>query len=367
MAQKRRRISSGYGAGNRMAGRQNGRTAQEQRRFEAERRTAVKRRTAAENRQTARRGGQSAAARRKRRRKRLIKALAAWAACILVMAGVAAGTVRAVRAVTTGKRSELRREGLEKLAQGDYSGAISSFDAALEQAGDKAVEFNTDVLCYRAEAEQDLKDYQAAAYTYNLLADMDADNAAAYGYLEAVCFGAAGDEEQAYQAYQDARQADQGEEHAPGWLEGLQAAGGALVSAGQYERAMALYEEALAEGAENGQIYNQMGLCQMADADYEGARDSFDKGYALASAQAGGQGAAVSGGQDAAAQDGREMPKGAAASGESLLKELSFNRAAVREYLGQYDEALSLFQAYVSAYGEDERAQYEIDFLETRV
>ena len=156
----------------------------------------------------------------------------------------------------------------------------------------------------------------------------------------------------------------QGEERSPGWLEGLLAAGGASVSAGQYERAMALYEEALAEGVQNGQIYNQMGLCQMADEDYEGAGDSFDKGYELASAQAGSSGAEVSEGQDA---DGQEEPQGNAAASESLVKELAFNRAAVREYMGQYDEALSLFEAYVSAYGEDERAQHEIDFLKTRV
>ena len=66
----------------------------------------------------------------------------------------------------------------------------------------------------------------------------------------------------------------------------------------------------------------------------------------------------------AADMDGRQ---GNAAASESLVKELAFNRAAVREYMGQYDEALSLFEAYVSAYGEDERAQHEIDFLKTRV
>ena len=52
---------------------------------------------------------------------------------------------------------------------------------------------------------------------------------------------------------------------------------------------------------------------------------------------------------------------------EEVLKELAFNRAVVREYLQEYGEALELFEAYVSAYGADERAQHEIDFLETRV
>ena len=300
-------------------------------------------------------GKHSAAARRRRRRKRILKALAAWAVCILVMAGVAAGTVRLVRTVTTGKRTSLRQEGLEKMAQGDYSGAIASFDAALEKAGEKAVEFNTDVLCYRAEAEQRLKDYQAAAYTYRLLMDMDPDQAASYGYLEAVCLG---------------------EERAPGWQEGLLAAGGACVSSGAYERAMALYEEALGEGAENGQIYNQMGLCQMAAEDYEGARDSFDKGYELASSQTGSQAGRVPEEEEDSGEDKTEegsagledlLETGGEQARTALLKELSFNRAAVREYLGYYDEALRLFEDYVSAYGADERAQHEIDFLETRV
>ena len=321
-------------------------------------------------------GKHSAAARRRRRRKRILKALAAWAVCILVMAGVAAGTVRLVRTVTTGKRTSLRQEGLEKMAQGDYSGAIASFDAALEKAGEKAVEFNTDVLCYRAEAEQRLKDYQAAAYTYRLLMDMDPDQAASYGYLEAVCLGASGEGEQAYEAYQKARQNDQGEERAPGWLEGLLAAGGACVSSGAYERAMALYEEALGEGAENGQIYNQMGLCQMAAEDYEGARDSFDKGYELASSQTGSQAGRVPEEDEDSGEDKTEegsagledlLETGGEQARTALLKELSFNRAAVREYLGHYDEALRLFEDYVSAYGADERAQHEIDFLETRV
>ena len=294
--------------------------------------------------QGARAKSQGIEARRRRRRRRLYKALAAWAICILLMAGAAAGTYHLVRAVTTGKRTELRREGLEKLQQGDYSGAVASFDAALEQAGNKAEDFQTDVLLYRAEAEQGLKDYPAAAYTYGLLIEKDPGNAASYGYLQAVCYGAAGAGEQAYEAYQAARQADQGEEKAAGWMEGLLAAGGACVKSGQYERAMALYEDALGEGAENGQIYNQMGLCQMALEDYEGAGDSFDRGYHLAAAsEAGGDGE------------------------EEVLKELAFNRAVVREYLQEYGEALELFEAYVSAYGADERAQHEIDFLETRV
>lgn len=64
-----------------------------------------------------------------------------------------------------------------------------------------------------------------------------------------------------------------------GKLEALFAAGGACVDAGEYEKAMSLYQDALKEGIKHGQVYNQMGLCQMAEKDYRGALDSFDQGY----------------------------------------------------------------------------------------
>ena len=70
----------------------------------------------------------------------------------------------------------------------------------------------------------------------------------------------------------------------PGRQEALLAAGSACVDAKEYDKAMALYEDALKDGMEHGEIYNQMGLCQMAAEDYQSAYDSFDKGYQVAAA-----------------------------------------------------------------------------------
>ena len=56
------------------------------------------------------------------------------------------------------------------------------------------------------------------------------------------------------------------------------------MDAKEYDKAMALYEDALKDGMEHGEIYNQMGLCQMAAEDYQSAYDSFDKGYQVAAA-----------------------------------------------------------------------------------
>ena len=110
---------------------------------------------------------------------------------------------------------------------------------------------------------------------------------------------------------------------------------------------MALYEDALKDGMEHGEIYNQMGLCQMAAEDYQSAYDSFDKGYQVAAAA---QAAAL---QEKDRKTGKETDKkkrrmGTPGEGagrgkragcrgrsrrlQGTLKELSYNRAAACEH-----------------------------------
>ena len=90
---------------------------------------------------------------------------------------------------------------------------------------------------------------------------------------------------------------------------------------------------------DNEELYNQMGLCQMAGESYEDAADSFDQGKIKA--------------QESGNQE--------------LLRELSYNQAVCSEYLGRYQEALEQFQAYEQQYGSDEEIEHEIEFLESRV
>ena len=85
-------------------------------------------------------------ARRRRRRKRLIKALIAWAVCLLLVALVAAGTFRLITSLASSKKRGFREEGIRKMADRDYQGAIASFDQALESSGKKDHAFNSDVL-----------------------------------------------------------------------------------------------------------------------------------------------------------------------------------------------------------------------------
>lgn len=298
-------------------------------------------------------------ARRRRRRKRLIKALIAWAVCLLLVALVAAGTFRLITSLASSKKRGFREEGIRKMADRDYQGAIASFDQALESSGKKDHAFNSDVLRYRAEAELQLADYGAAIHTYDLLIEADEGSAVSYQYLKAVCLAGSGEEDQAVFVYQEAFAADQAEGYSPGQEEALIAAGSACVDAGKYEQAMSLYEEAVRKGITHGQIYNQMGLCQMAGEDYKGALDSFNKGFEIIGTQYhAGTGAPLS---QVAAAVTRENGKDWA-----LLQELAYNRAAACEYLQQYEDALEQFMEYIDVFGEDENARHEIDFLSTR-
>ncbi len=300
----------------------------------------------------------SPAARRRRRQQHLIRALALWAVCIILVILIASGTVNLVRSLASSKKRGFREDGMEKLAAADYTGAIEAFEQALEAAGEKDKSFNEDVLQYRAEAELMLKDYQAALHTYDLLAEMEPENLS-YQYMRSICYGRQGDADQAVSIFTEAKNKDKAGEWTAGYEEALTTAGGACVAGEQYEKAMSLYEDALKDGTVNGEIYNQMGLCQMAEEDYEGALDSFNKGWDQVTTQYNaGSGAGLSQALTAVGEENQ--------GDRELLKELSYNKAVAAEYLQDYDSALQQFETYIEVFGPDEDAQHEIDFLKTR-
>lgn len=306
----------------------------------------------------------SGAKRRRRRRNRVIKAVIAWAVCVLLIALIAVGTIRVIGSVASSKKRQLRGDGIEKLEAGDFTGAIEAFDAALEKSGDKGKLFNQDVLCYRAEAEYKLEDYGAAAHTYSLLLEMEPDKPE-YLYAQSMCYSRMKDADNAISSYKAGRSLDNKEKSAAGREKALLAAGSVCVETERYQEAMALYEAAVEDGIKNGQIYNQMGLCKMAEKDYQGALDWFNQGYeTLVTGQNLGTGADL---KSALAQEDKEQPDTAdVEQNKAVLKELAYNKAVAYEYLYQYQKALELFQEYVDAFGTDERAEHEIAFLKTR-
>ena len=309
--------------------------------------------------------GRSDTLRRRRRRNRRIKAAFLWLVCLAFIALLIFGAVKLVGRFAGSGKEQLRKDGIEKLNSGDLEGAVADFDAALEKSGNKSNKpsaFNADVLWYRAEAELLLKDYEAASHTYDLITEQGGDKISCL-YMKAMCAGALEDKDAAVSYYREALGMEKEGNRSDGYEEALTAAGSACVNGQDFDTAKSLYEEALNSGKTGekleSRIYNQLGLCQMAEEDYNTAADSFDKGYnALITGYKAGTGAELD--QAAAAVPQEDI------QGMTLLKELAYNKAVCLEYSGQYRAAQAEFEHYISVFGADENAQHEIDFLKTR-
>ncbi len=261
-----------------------------------------------------------------------------------------------------------RMSGIEQMNQENYEEAIASFDKALDESDGIVGPFELDVLKYRAEAEYLTEDYRAAAHTYDILADVDGEKRE-YLYYGAASHALAGELDEAVEAYEKAqkgvserKQEDETDadgqqqetvsghaaldpdqksiheaaltpEEEAGRSLALSAIGKAYEDQGQYEEAMSFYEGAASSGL-TADLCNRMGLCMMAAEEYDEALSYFEKGMTL--------------------QDEVKMPA------------LKYNEAAAYEYKGNFEKALELLNAYVSAYGSTPEIDREILFLESR-
>ncbi|MDO5417397.1 MAG: tetratricopeptide repeat protein [Lachnospiraceae bacterium] len=261
----------------------------------------------------------------------------------------------------------LRMSGIEKLDAGDYAGAVTDFEAAIQASRGRVGEFETDVLKYRAEAEYMLEDYPAAAHTYDVLVQVDGADTE-YLYRAALMKALSGDAQGALSDYEEGVELEQkatGKKAAgkkadekngdkkpePGQKteeteasedvdrfgrgDVLAAVGEACIAAGRREDADRLYEAAVQDGTAGPEVLNEMGLSLMEMGQYEEALGFFEQAVQSQSADA-------------------------------SVREAAFNRGAALEYLGKYKDALQAFEEYVSQYGPDEAAQKEITFLKSR-
>ena len=71
---------------------------------------------------------------------------------------------------------EVRESAVALYNQGDYAGAITAFNEALEASGGEVTDLQYDILKYRAECEIRTGDYVAAKKTYGALVELDQES-----------------------------------------------------------------------------------------------------------------------------------------------------------------------------------------------
>lgn len=103
---------------------------------------------------------------------------------------------------------------------------------------------------------------------------------------------------------------------------------------GDYNYASSVYHNYLSKQGADAEIYNQLGLCEMAKKEYQKALEAFQAGKQI--------------------------------EGNALMQTLSFNEIVAYEYLEEYQKAAVLLRAYLQNYPDDQTAIREQAFLSTR-
>lgn len=110
--------------------------------------------------------------------------------------------------------------------------------------------------------------------------------------------------------------------------------GKAYEATGDYNYASSVYNSYISRDASNPEVFNQLGLCEMAKKEYRKALEAFQAGMKI--------------------------------EGNSMMQSLSFNEIVAYEYLGEYQKAAVLLETYLQTYPDDEAAKREQQFLSTR-
>ncbi len=110
--------------------------------------------------------------------------------------------------------------------------------------------------------------------------------------------------------------------------------GKAYEALGDYNYASNVYNNHIDKTGGSGQVYNQLGLCEMAKKEYAKALSAFQKGLEMGDAD--------------------------------MRQTLSFNVIVACERLGDFDNAALLLGDYLALYPDDAKALREQEFLSTR-
>ncbi len=206
-----------------------------------------------------------------------------------------------------------------RLALGDSQGAKADFDQVIAlnpKNYDRLIQIY-EVLDYYDKGE-DGKAYLVAALA---IGDKQMDK-----YVSGRIYYYLGDYQNAYMDLEEAKE--------KGGAESYLYLGRAYEATGDYNYAANVYNSYLSKYEGNAQMYNQLGLCEIARGEYQKALEAFQAGKKL--------------------------------ENTTMMQTLSFNEIVAYEHMGEFQQALSLMESYLKNYPDDAQAKREYEFLSTR-
>lgn len=231
----------------------------------------------------------------------------------------ALGVYEAITALRPQEKTAWYLKGTIELEQGATEAAKADFDKAIEI---DRTDFDQYVDIYRSCSKYG-QETMGKEYLETVLADeslrlSDYDKGRMYFYL--------GDYEQARLSLESAKDSS--------GAEATSLLGQTYENLGDYNYAASVYSTYLETRQPDASIYNQLGICKLKVGDYTAALDAFQAGLAI--------------------------------DGNTVMQSLQFNEIVAYEYLGQFENAKIAMGQYLALYPDDQKAQQEYVFLQTR-
>ncbi|WP_081644271.1 tetratricopeptide repeat protein [Butyrivibrio sp. AE3009] len=212
--------------------------------------------------------------------------------------------------------------GVALLASGDHDNAYSDFTRAITLS---PKDYSMIIMIYRALDEHGYGDEATAL----LQTAMDNGQNFMTNYEKGQISYYLGNNAEA-QSYLEAARNERDQEKEPVVL----LLGQTGEKQGDYNYAISVYKTYISENPDSALVYNQLGMCQIKQGDYEGAVASFQSGLALGD--------------------------------KDVEQALMLNEITAYEYMGEFGLASSLMETYRHDYPDDEVAARENVFLSTR-
>lgn len=228
-----------------------------------------------------------------------------------------------------------RAMGIVDYREGNFTEAAEAFETALGLLGETGQRpLREDILQYKADAEMQSGNYEAAVTDYTSLVSLDGENAE-YLFKKGKALISAGRPDEAVAVFLGVR------ELAPENLDYCEDIYLTLKEQGKSEEGLVFLEDILKNCEQNEKEKERYGSACLEIARYDMEKGQYEQ--ALQNLEAG-----LSGAEGA------------------VQRELSYGEAVCYEYMGNYETALEKFTAYEENYGTDKKLEHEIAFLKTR-